>query len=76
MEAFDGAFVAGNASHHDLAEFGCWLNPHDDEVTIEDASIDHGVTANPQHEEFAIAGELGGDWHELFDAGFGATDSR
>ena len=40
---------------------------HHHEVAIENARIDHRVAANAQHEQVAVAGEVGGHWQELFD---------
>ena len=39
----------------------------DDEVAVEDAGVDHRVAPDPQHEQLAVAGEVGGQRHDLFD---------
>ena len=39
----------------------------DDEIAVEDAGLDHRVAADPQHEQLAVAGEVGGEGQELLD---------
>ena len=39
----------------------------DDEVAVEDAGVDHRVAAHAEHEELALAGEVGGDREQLLD---------
>jgi hypothetical protein len=57
-----GLFVglAGDAGHDQVAVVGRGLRAHDHVVAGEDAGPDHGVAAHLQHEQFAVAGELGG----------------
>ena len=43
------------------------LHANDDEVTVEDAGIDHRLAAHAQHEQLAVAGEILGHGHELLD---------
>ena len=43
------------------------LLAHDDVVAVEDAGVDHGVAAHPQHEELAVAGEVFRDGQRLLD---------
>ena len=40
-EALDRRLVAGDAGHHDVARAGLGLLAGDDEVTREDARLDH-----------------------------------
>ena len=47
-----------------LSASGC---AHDHEVAVEDAGVDHRLAADPQHEELAVAGEVFGHGHHLFD---------
>jgi len=67
MQALDRAFVAGDTSDHDVAEFGGRLHSHNHEVAVENASANHGFAADAQHKQFAVAGELGRNGHEFFD---------
>ena len=39
----------------------------DDEVAVEDAGVDHRVAADPQHEQLAVAGEVGRQRQHLLD---------
>ncbi len=39
----------------------------DDVVAVEDAGLDHGVAAHPEHEQVAVAHEVGGQRHDLLD---------
>ena len=43
------------------------LDADDHEVAVEDAGVDHRLAAHPEHEQLAVAGEVFGDGHELFD---------
>ena len=62
-----GRFATRDSGHDDVA-VGCrGLLTHDHEVAIQNAGVDHGITADPQHEEFTLTGEVGGDRHDLFD---------
>ena len=38
-----------------------------DEVAVEDAGVDHRVAPDPQHEQVAVAGEVGREREELLD---------
>ena len=44
----------------------CW-RAGDDEVAVEDAGVDHRVAPDPQHEQVALAGEVGGEGEDLLD---------
>ena len=46
---------------------GLRLLAHDDVVAVEDAGLDHGVAADPEHEEDAVAGEVLGHRQRLLD---------
>ena len=59
--------LAGDAGDDDVARFGRGLLAHDDVVAVEDAGVDHGLAADPQHEEHAVAGEVFGDGEGLLD---------
>ena len=39
----------------------------DHEVAVEDAGVDHRVAADPQHEQLAVAGEVGRHGQHLLD---------
>ena len=43
------------------------LGPHDDEVAVEDAGVDHRLAPDPQHEQLAVAGEIGRERDDLLD---------
>ena len=43
------------------------LGPHDDEVAVEDADVDHRLAAHPQHEQLAVAREVLREREHLFD---------
>ena len=59
--------VAGDAGHHDVALLGHLLGPGHDEVAVEDAGLDHRLAPDPEHEEVALAAEVGGDGKDLLD---------
>ena len=63
----DGGLVARDAGDDDLAPLGGGLGPGDDEVAVEDAGVDHGVPTDPQHEQVAVPGEVGGQRVDLLD---------
>ena len=67
VEGLDGGLVARDAGHDDLAPLGGGLGPGDDEVAVEDARVDHRVPTDPQHEQVAVPGEVGGQGVDLFD---------
>jgi hypothetical protein len=66
-EGLDRRLFAGDAGDDDLTVLGRGLAAHHDEVAVEDAALDHRIAADPQHEEVAVAGEVFGDGHGLFD---------
>ena len=43
------------------------LHPGDDEVTVEDAGVDHRLAAHPEHEQLAVAGEVRRERDHLLD---------
>ena len=43
------------------------LRAGDDEVAVEDAGVDHRLASDPEHEQIAVAGEVGGQRQDLLD---------
>ena len=59
-EVLHGPLVPGNPGHHEVAGLGGPLDPHDHVVAVQDAGVDHGLATDPEHEQVAVARELGG----------------
>ena len=59
--------AAGDAGDDDVAVVRGRLLHGDHEVAVEDAELDHRVAAHPQHEQLALAGEVGRHGDQLFD---------
>src|SRR3954452_19396795 len=63
----DGALFAGKAGDDDVALLGRGLRSGDDVVAVEDAGVDHRVAPYAEHEQVAVASEVGGQRQQLLD---------
>ena len=66
-ERLDRGLVAGDAGDDDLAVVGLGLLAGDHVVAVEDAGVDHRVAPDPEHEQVALAREVGRDGQDLLD---------
>ena len=66
-EGLDRGLLARDPGDDGVARIGRRLLAHDDVVAVEDAGVDHGVAADPEHEELAVAGEVFRDGQRLLD---------
>ena len=66
-EGLHRGLLARDAGDDGVAGIGRGLLAHDHVVAVEDAGVDHGVAADPHHEELAVAGEVFGDGEGLLD---------
>ena len=66
-ERLDRGLVAGDAGHDDVAVVGRALGVAHDVVAVDDGGLDHRVAPHPQHEEVALAGEVGREGQGLLD---------
>ena len=73
QEGLDRRFLARDAGDDDVAVVGGVLLAHDHVVAVEDPGVDHRVAPDPEHEQVAVAGEVLGEGHGLFDVLGGAA---
>ena len=62
-----GGLVAGDPGDDDVAVVGGGLGPADDVVAVDDGRLDHRVAPDPQHEQVALAREVGREGERLLD---------
>ena len=63
----DGGLATRNAGHNDVAIVRIRDLGGHNEIAVEDAEVDHRIAAHPEHEEFAVAGEIDGNREEFLD---------
>ena len=66
-EGLHRGFLAGDAGDDDVAVAGFGLVAGDHVVAVEDAGLDHRVAPDAQHEQVALAREVGRDGQHLLD---------
>ena len=67
VEGLHRGLLVVEAGHHQIAVVRRVLDPGHHAVAVEDAGVDHRVAADPQHEQVALAGELGREGERLLD---------
>ena len=60
-------FLTRDTSDDDVTLRGGGLALADHEVTVEDPDVDHRFASHSQHEQLAVAGEVGRHRDDLFD---------